>query len=65
MSRARLSCLPSQTIGPFYHFGLTSNAALGGLTRPASNGESIRLHFRLLDGDGGPVPDGTPFEGRP
>ena len=29
MSRGRLGSLPSQTIGPFYHFGLTRNAALG------------------------------------
>lgn len=58
MKRDRLCCLPSQTIGPFYHFGLTANAALGCLARPDANGERIRVHFRLLDGDGAPVPDG-------
>jgi protocatechuate 3,4-dioxygenase alpha subunit len=58
MSRDRLRCLPSQTIGPFYHLGLTSNAALGCLTSPEAKGEHIRVRFRLLDGDGAPVPDG-------
>src|SRR5450432_3982609 len=48
---------PSQTIGPFYHFGLTTNAALGCLTCPELKGERIRLRLRLLDGDGEPVPD--------
>lgn len=58
MSRDRLCCLPSQTIGPFYHFGLTTNAALGCLARADAKGERVRLRFRLLDGDGLPVPDG-------
>lgn len=49
---------PSQTIGPFYHFALTANAALGCLARPEAQGERIRVRFRLLDGDGAPVPDG-------
>jgi protocatechuate 3,4-dioxygenase alpha subunit len=50
--------LPSQTVGPFFHCGLTANSALGCLAGPAANGERIRLRFRLLDGDGLPVPDG-------
>ena len=49
---------PSQTVGPFYHFGLTKNLALGCLTTPDLHGERIRVRFRLLDGDGAPVPDG-------
>ncbi len=49
---------PSQTVGPFYHFGLTKNPALGCLTTPEVEGERIRVRFRLLDGDGQPVPDG-------
>jgi protocatechuate 3,4-dioxygenase alpha subunit len=51
-------CLPSQTIGPFFHFSLTANAALGSLTRPEVKGERIHIRFRLIDGDGAPVPDG-------
>ena len=49
---------PSQTIGPFYHRGLTSNARLGCLPRDGAKGERIRVRFRMLDGDGLPVPDG-------
>jgi len=58
MSRDRLRSLPSQTVGPFYHLGLTANTSLGCLTRPGAKGEHIRVCFRLLDGDGAPVPDG-------
>jgi protocatechuate 3,4-dioxygenase alpha subunit len=49
---------PSQTIGPFYHFGLTPNDSLGCLVPDGAAGERIRLSIRLLDGDGAPVPDG-------
>ena len=49
---------PSQTIGPFFHFSLTANSALGCVVRPDVNGEHIRVRFRLVDGDGVPVPDG-------
>ena len=58
MKPERLCGLPAQTIGPFYHFALTSNAALGCLTRPDAKGEHMRVRFRLLDGDDVPVPDG-------
>jgi protocatechuate 3,4-dioxygenase alpha subunit len=58
MKPERLNALPSQTLGPFYHLGLTSNPALGCLTRSEALGERIRVRFRLLDGDGIPVPDG-------
>jgi protocatechuate 3,4-dioxygenase alpha subunit len=58
MSRDRLCGLPSQTIGPFFHFALTENAELGCLARQAAKGEHIRLRLRLLDGDGAPVTDG-------
>jgi protocatechuate 3,4-dioxygenase, alpha subunit len=51
-------CLPSQTVGPFFHLGLTTNPALGCMPGPDAGGERIRLRFRLLDGDGAPVPDG-------
>jgi protocatechuate 3,4-dioxygenase, alpha subunit len=44
---------PSQTVGPFFHLGLTADASLGCLAR-----DGIRVRFRLLDGDGAPVPDG-------
>jgi protocatechuate 3,4-dioxygenase alpha subunit len=50
--------LPSQTVGPFFHFGLTENSARGCLRTAEAKGERIRLRFRLLDGEGAPVPDG-------
>lgn len=58
MSRDRLFPLPSQTVGPFYHVGLTTDPVLGCLARAEAKGEHIRVRFRLLDGDGAPVPDG-------
>jgi protocatechuate 3,4-dioxygenase, alpha subunit len=54
----KLRGLPSQTVGPFFHFSLTANADLGRLVTEKTKGERIRLRFRLLDGDGRPVPDG-------
>ena len=49
---------PSQTLGPFYHFALTTDASLGCAARPECEGERIRLRIRLLDADGAPVQDG-------
>ena len=46
----------SQTLGPFFNFGLTTNAALGCLRRAGAQGESIRLEFRIIDGDAVPSP---------
>ena len=48
---------PSQTIGPFFDFGLF----FGGenvLVTDQTRGERIYIKGRLLDGDGNPVPDG-------
>ena len=53
-----LCSLPSQTVGPFFHLGLTTNAAVGCLAAQEARGERIRLWFRLLGGGGAPVPDG-------
>ena len=47
----------SQTVGPFFSFGLTSNTALGRMARPDTPGERIRLLVRVIDGAGTPVPD--------
>jgi protocatechuate 3,4-dioxygenase alpha subunit len=55
---SRLRCLPSQTVGPFYHFSLTARDALGSMAREGAKGERIRLRFRVFDGAGAPVPDG-------
>jgi protocatechuate 3,4-dioxygenase alpha subunit len=45
----------SQTVGPFFNFGLTTNLQLGNLAGPDVKGERIRLSFRVLDGDGVPA----------
>jgi protocatechuate 3,4-dioxygenase, alpha subunit len=59
MSRppVRLTATPSQTVGPFFHFGLTNDVDLGCLVRPDTRGERIDLHIRVLDGNDAPVPD--------
>jgi protocatechuate 3,4-dioxygenase, alpha subunit len=46
----------SQTVGPFFNFALTADAALGILARPGAEGERIHLRFRLVDGNGEPTP---------
>jgi protocatechuate 3,4-dioxygenase alpha subunit len=47
----------SQTVGPFFHFGLAADPALGTVAAPGTCGERIQLHIRVLDADGLPVPD--------
>jgi protocatechuate 3,4-dioxygenase, alpha subunit len=53
----RLTATGSQTVGPFFLFGLASDASLGCLVRPETTGERIRLLVRVVDGNGQPVPD--------
>ena len=55
---------PSQTVGPFFKYGLTPNgqydwndAFTGNLVTPETSGERIHLEGRVFDGDGVPVPD--------
>jgi protocatechuate 3,4-dioxygenase alpha subunit len=50
-----LVAFPSQTVGPFFNFGLTTNEALGKLARDGAQGERISLSFRVADGDGNPA----------
>jgi protocatechuate 3,4-dioxygenase alpha subunit len=52
----------SQTVGPFFHFGLTTNPALGCLAREGAQGERIRLSIRVVDGNGDPVPGDAMIE---
>ena len=52
----------SQTVGPFFNFGLTSNADLGNLAHPGVNGQRIRLVIRVIDGDGMPTPGDSMIE---
>jgi protocatechuate 3,4-dioxygenase alpha subunit len=54
---AHLTATSSQTVGPFFHFGLADHATLGCLVRADTPGERIRLKIRVFDGDGVPLPD--------
>ena len=55
--RERPPRTPSQTIGPFFHFALAKDDGLGRLPDAAADAERMRLHVRVEDGDGQPVPD--------
>ncbi|AGL16599.1 protocatechuate 3,4-dioxygenase subunit alpha [Actinoplanes sp. N902-109] len=46
---------PGQTVGPFFHLGLPYDG--GNELVPPGRAGAIRLHGRVLDGDGVPVPD--------
>jgi protocatechuate 3,4-dioxygenase, alpha subunit len=55
---------PSQTVGPFFAYGLTSNgkydwndAFSSNLVTPDASGERIRVEGRVFDGDGAPIAD--------
>lgn len=55
---------PSQTVGPFFAYGLTSAGAYdwpdafsNNLVTPDTSGERIRIEGIVTDGDGVPVPD--------
>jgi protocatechuate 3,4-dioxygenase alpha subunit len=52
-----LVATPSQTVGPFFSFGLTTNTALGRMAGPDTPGDRIRLQIQVIDGAGMPVPD--------
>lgn len=59
-----MSVIPtgSQTVGPFFNFGLTTNAKLGVLANEGCEGERIRLEFRVVDGAGVPAPGDSMIE---
>ncbi len=49
---------PSQTVGPFFAFGLTAfKGAVPRIAGPEAKGERVLLVCRVLDGDDVPVPD--------
>jgi len=52
----------SQTVGPFFNFGLTINGSLGVLAGPGAEGERMRLSFQVVDGDGAPTPGDAMIE---
>jgi protocatechuate 3,4-dioxygenase alpha subunit len=52
----------SQTVGPFFNFGLTTNHALGIMAPDGAEGDHITLIFRVIDGDGLPTPGDSMIE---
>ena len=50
-----LTATPGQTIGPFFGYALPLDG--GSELVPASHPGAVRLHGRVLDGAGDPVPD--------
>jgi protocatechuate 3,4-dioxygenase, alpha subunit len=57
LSKPPLTLTPSQTVGPFFHLGLTGSRSVGRIAGPGINGQRIRLTCRVLDNDGVPVND--------
>ena len=55
---SELIATASETVGPFFHFGLATDAALGAVADRSVDGEFITIRFRITDGDGQAVPDG-------
>jgi len=53
---AKFEETPSQTVGPFFHFGL-DRPEWSDLAPAGAKGEKIVLEGRVLDGDGAPVVD--------
>jgi protocatechuate 3,4-dioxygenase alpha subunit len=52
-----LTPTPSQTVGPYLHLGLTDTRSISRVAGDGAQGERVSLTFRVLDGDGAPVPD--------
>ena len=53
-----MSPTPSQTVGPFFSFALTTEkCSVRRIAGPQAKGERVLLMCRVLDGDGLPVPD--------
>jgi protocatechuate 3,4-dioxygenase alpha subunit len=47
----------SQTVGPFFHLGLTNDHSISRIAGPRAHGEHIRLVCAVYDGEGQPIPD--------
>ena len=52
-----LTPTPSQTVGPYLHLGLTDARSISRIAGDGAKGNRVWLTFRVLDGDGVPVPD--------
>lgn len=52
---SRLAPTPGQTVGPFFHYALPFPGDSD--LFPPGHADAIRLHGRVFDGDGTPIPD--------
>ena len=53
-----LNTTPSQTVGPFFSFGLTTEkCSVRNIASPQAKGKRVVLTCRILDGDGVGLPD--------
>lgn len=52
-----LTPTPSQTVGPYLHLGLTDQRSVSCIAGADVPGERVWLTFRVIDGNGTPVPD--------
>jgi protocatechuate 3,4-dioxygenase, alpha subunit len=50
-----MTAAPGQTVGPFFHLGLAYEGS--NVLVPPADPAAVRLHGRVLDGEGAPVPD--------
>ena len=57
MSRSKLPQTPSQTVGPFFHFGMVEAGNENVMVTDTVNGDPIVIRGRVLDGEGEVVPD--------
>lgn len=48
---------PSQTVGPFFHYGLMTKDDWNILANEQTKGERILIKGQVLDGEGQPIPD--------
>jgi protocatechuate 3,4-dioxygenase alpha subunit len=53
----RLEPTASQTVGPFFHFALADQTAVGEMAVPEVPGERLTLRVSVFDGAGEPMPD--------
>lgn len=53
----RLSATAAQTVGPYFHIGLTTLQGTHGGAGSGAEGQRVAIRGRVLDGDGRPVPD--------
>jgi protocatechuate 3,4-dioxygenase alpha subunit len=57
MQSQHLPQTPSQTVGPFFHFGLFSRKDQHILVTDETRGQRIFITGQVIDGDGVPIPD--------